>query len=37
MGKSFTELYDESPLSKRQYRSFIEMYNKIIDYIKENE
>lgn len=37
MGKSFIELYNESPLSKRQYRSFIEMYKKIIDYIKENE
>ena len=37
MGKSFIELYDESPLSKRQYRSFIEMYKKIVGYIKENE
>ncbi|WP_297941239.1 hypothetical protein [uncultured Campylobacter sp.] len=35
-GLSFLELYNESSLAKRQYQSFIDMYQKIIDYIKDS-
>lgn len=36
-GLSFIELYNESNLAKRQYQSFIDMYQKIINYIKDGK
>ena len=36
-GLSFLELYNESNLSKRQYQSFIDMYQKVVNYIKDNK